>query len=220
MKARLHDRMEVVYEDTDLIVIDKSAGVLSYPVEGKREEAAIQLVRRYWKATRASNHHLYLLHRLDAETSGLMVFAKTTLAREALLSQFEKHTVLRSYVAVTWGIPGKKQGRIHTMLGRNFTGRRAVTSRGREAITDYRMVKTNPVRNRSLIRCRLQTGRTHQVRIHLAHIGAPVLGDPVYGAKQHGRLMLHAEALGFIHPRTHRTVVFRTSLPRGFRLAL
>lgn len=220
MKTRLHEKIDVVYEDTDVIVIDKASGVLSYPVEDRREEAAIQLVRRYWKAQGAQNQNLYLLHRLDADTSGLMMFAKTTLAREALHAQFEEHSVVRSYLAVTWGIPGKKRDKIHTMLGRNVRGRRAVTPRGREAVTFYEVLRHNPARNRALVRCRLHTGRTHQVRIHLSHIGAPVLGDDVYGLKKHGRLMLHAEALGFFHPRSHRNIVFRTQIPHGFRHAL
>lgn len=220
MKQRLHEKIAVVYEDVDVIVIDKAPGVLSYPVENRRDEAAIQLIRRYWKARGMPNQNLYLLHRLDEATSGLMVYAKTTLAREGLRKQFEDHTVLRSYLAVTWGIPKKGHGEIHTMLGRDVQGRRAVSNRGREALTHYEVLARNPQRGRSLVRCRLHTGRTHQVRIHLAHLEAPVLGDTVYGQKNHGRLMLHAEALGFQHPRSRRVLVFRTPIPPGFRNAM
>ena len=103
MKPRLHERIAVVFEDTDVVIIDKAAGVLSYPVEGRREEAAIQLVRRYWKMRSDPQEHLYLLHRLDQGTSGLMMFAKTSLARERLQVQFEEHSIVRCYLAVTRG---------------------------------------------------------------------------------------------------------------------
>lgn len=220
MKLRLFEKIHVVHEDTDLILVEKASGVLSYPVEGRREEGAIQLIRRYWKAIGAANSNLYLLHRLDEDTSGLMVFAKTSLARESLRAQFEEHSVVRCYLAITVGIPRKKSGEIHTMLGRNFKGRRDVTAHGREAITFFEVLKEVPARNRALIRCRLYTGRTHQVRLHLKHIGVPILGDPLYGSKSQGRLMLHAESLGFVHPRSGRAVVFRSSMPEPLRRSL
>ncbi len=226
IKKKLHERIHVVYEDRDIIVVDKSHGILSYPVEGEREESAIQLIRRYWKAIRSKSEHLYLLHRLDRETSGLLVFAVSSLARASLLEQFADHSVVRSYIAVTQGIPANKEKRIETFLGRDVRGRRSVTSKGKAAVTLYRVLKENRLANRALIRCYLETGRTHQVRIHLAHVGAPVIGDPVYarsGTRSRntpGRMALHAEALGFIHPRTGRPFLLRTSIPQQLKAML
>jgi 23S rRNA pseudouridine1911/1915/1917 synthase len=221
MRKKLHERIQVLYEDLDLIVIEKAEGIISYPVEGSRDESAIQLIRRYWKVQGNTNKNLYLLHRLDKDTSGLLVFAKTSLARESLLKQFEEHTVVRQYLAVTQGIPRKPKGEIHTKIGHDFRGRRAVSQYGKEAITAYEVSARNPALERALVACRLKTGRTHQVRIHLAYIGAPVIGDAVYSKEhQQGRLALHAQMLGFMHPRTGLPIVFRIPLPESLKRLL
>jgi len=226
MRARLHERIEVVHEDSDLIVIGKAAGIISYPVEGDPSESAIQLIRRYWKAQGRKQDQLYLLHRLDKATAGLLVFAKTSMARQSLQKQFEHHSVVREYVAVTSGIPRKPYGDIKTLLGRDFKNQRAVSTAGRLAVTHYQVVRMNRSSNRALIRCRIHTGRTHQVRIHMAHIGAPILGDYVYDKQRHQpskkrshpeRLALFADTLGFIHPRNNAPVIFRMSLPDELR---
>jgi len=216
-RKKLHERIEVVFEDLDLIVVNKAAGILSYPIEGEREESAIQLIRRYWKSQNNQHQQLYLMHRLDKETSGLIVFAKTSLARDSLRRQFEAHTVVRGYLAVTNGIPERKSGKIHTFLGRNERGRRSVAREGKPAITRYEVIVLNKSLQRSIVRCYLHTGRTHQVRIHLAHIGTPVLGDSVYGHRSPGRMALHAEVLGLLHPRSAQPIVFRMSLPEEIR---
>lgn len=220
MKPKLHERIEVVYEDLDVVIIEKAAGVITYPVEDHERGSAIQLVRQFWKLQRKSNEHLYLLHRLDKETSGLLVFAKTTRARESLRNQFEQHSVIREYLAVTAGIPEKKRGRIRTMLGRNRRGRRAVALTGRHAETHFEVIRENTRLNRALVCCRLKTGRTHQIRIHLSHLNAPVLGDPVYGKDRAQGLALHAAALGFMHPRSGLPLVLRSSLPVRLRQLL
>jgi 23S rRNA pseudouridine1911/1915/1917 synthase len=214
-RKRLHERIEVVYEDRDLLVIFKAAGILTYPVENERGESAIQLIRRYWKSQRVRNEHLYLIHRLDKETSGLLVFAKSSLARESLHRQFEEHSIIRCYLAITDRAPERSKGEIRTRLGRNPRGKRAVARFGKLAITRYEVLKSS--RNRTLIRCELVTGRTHQIRIHLAHLGAPVVGDSIYGKGKAQRMALHAEALGFHHPRSHQAIVFRTSLPADLK---
>ena len=214
---KLHDRIEVVYEDPDLIVIEKAAGVISYPVDPREKNSAIQLVRQYWRVTGKENEHLYLLHRLDQQTSGLLVFAKTTMARHSLSMQFEQHTIIREYLAVTSGIPSRKQGVFRTFLGRDSRGKRSVESRGKQAVTHIEVVAENASLNRALVRCRLDTGRTHQIRIHLAHLHTPVLGDSVYGKHPADRLALHAAVLGFIHPRTKAPVVLRSSLPQSVK---
>lgn len=217
MKSKLHEKVEIVYEDTDVVVIEKAAGVITYPLEEREKDSAIQLIRQFWKFQGKSNQHLYLIHRLDKETSGLLVFAKTTRARESLLRQFEEHSVIREYIAVTEGIPRRKKGEIKTLLGHDRRGRRAVSHRGKLAITRYEVLQEDRVHDRALVSCRLETGRTHQIRIHLAHINAPVLGDGVYGRERSGRLALHALALGFLHPGTRRPIVLRSSVPPELR---
>jgi 23S rRNA pseudouridine1911/1915/1917 synthase len=220
VRKSLLDRIEVLYQDLDVVVIEKASGVLSYPVEGDRSEGAIQLIRRYWKTQNELQQHLYLLHRLDKNTSGLMVFARTSLARQSLQQQFEQHSVVRSYIAVCSGIPRRNQGNIKTLLGRDFRGKRAVSTAGKLAVTSYLVISTDAYNQHALVRCNLRTGRTHQVRIHLAHIGAPIIGDVVYGNKTGPRLALHAEALGFIHPRTGAPLLFRSSLPKELKQLL
>ena len=223
---KLHERVEVVYEDQDLIVIEKGAGVLSYPLEGRPEESAIRLIRRYWKHNNRGNEHLYLLHRLDKETSGLMVFAKTSLARNSLQKQFEEHSVVRGYLAVTDGVPDRNSGSIQTFLGRDTDGRRAVARKGKSAVTRYDVVCANTRMNRALVRCYLHTGRTHQVRIHMAHLNSPVSGDVVYGRRTGDRrdrtlrMALHAEVLGIVHPRSGVPLLIRSSLPLEIRRLL
>lgn len=217
---RLHERIQVIYEDCDVIVIEKAGGIVSYPVEGHETGTAIQLIRKYWKVRDSMNQNLYLLHRLDKDTSGLMVFAKTSRARATLREQFDRHSIVRGYVAVTSGVPEKRKGEIKTFLGRDSRGKRAVTSNGRFAWTSYQVVAENDIRRRALIRCRLHTGRTHQVRIHLAYIGAPVVGDEVYGRTSGIRLALHADTLAFLHPRSGLPIAFHTSLPLELRALL
>ena len=217
MKQGQRDWIEVVYEDLDLIIIEKPSGIITYPVEPHTRDSAIQLIRRVWRKKRQSDSHLYLVHRIDQETSGLLVFAKTTLARRSLMDQFSRHLVLREYLAVTNGIPNEIKGEIRTFLGRNFRGKRSVAFSGKQAITNYLVLRQNRASNRSLVLCRLQTGRTHQIRIHLAHLVAPVLGDAVYGKKRSGRLALHAATLGLIHPRTHGPLLLYSSPPPEWR---
>jgi 23S rRNA pseudouridine1911/1915/1917 synthase len=219
-RKSLLDRVEVIYEDVDLIVIEKASGILSYPLDGDETESVIQLIRRYWKSQNLPHQHLYLIHRLDKDTSGLMVFAKTSLARQSLQRQFEQHSVVRGYAAVCGGIPRRERGTMKTLLGRDRSGKRTVSPKGRLAITSYFVADSNQQKQRALVRCFLQTGRTHQVRIHLAHVGAPVLGDPIYGKTPASRLALHAETLGFIHPRTRAPWLFRSSLPKEIKMLL
>jgi 23S rRNA pseudouridine1911/1915/1917 synthase len=219
-RKSLLDRIEVIYEDVDLVVIEKANGILSYPQDGDRTESAIQLIRRYWKTRDLPHQNLYLIHRLDKDTSGLMVFAKTSLARHSLQRQFEQHSVVRGYAAVCGGIPRNDYGTMKTLLGRGRGGKRTVTQKGRLAITSYTVESRNVQKQRSLIRCFLRTGRTHQVRIHLAHLGTPVIGDAIYGKIHASRLGLHAEILGFIHPRTNGPLLFRSSLPPEVKMLL
>lgn len=219
MRQKLHERALVIYEDADIILIEKSAGLLSYPVpEDRKNDTAIQLIRRYWKSKNVQNRNLYLLHRLDRDTSGLMIFAKTTLARKSLANQFNEHTVVRGYIAITQGIPNPRQGTLETMLGRKFTGKRGVSDYGKPSKTRYEVVRSSS--SKAMVYCSLHTGRTHQVRIHMMHLGTSVVGDPIYGKTKGKRLYLHSYILGFIHPRTQKPQLFLSSIPESFKALL
>ena len=217
-KRKKYELGTIIYEDVDIVVFEKSAGLLSYPLKNDQSPSAIQLIRRIWKSQQRLNQNLYLLHRLDRETSGLMIFAKTTLARRSLTEQFHEHSVVRGYMAITQGIPVHSHGTIRTMLGRRVTGRRGVTTHGKLSITNYVVRKS--FRKNALVYCSLHTGRTHQVRIHMAHLGTPVIGDPVYGKSKGGRMFLHAHVLGFMHPRSNAPHVYVSSLPEEFKKIL
>jgi 23S rRNA pseudouridine1911/1915/1917 synthase len=218
LRQKLHERALVIYEDPDVLLLEKSAGLLSYPLPNDRSDSAIQLIRRYWKSKNIHNRNLYLLHRLDRDTSGLMIFAKTTLARKSLTNQFNEHSIIRGYMAITEGIPSSPKGILETMLGRKVTGKRGVTDRGKQSKTHYEVVRVSS--NRALVYCSLHTGRTHQVRIHLAHLETPVIGDPIYGKTKGKRLYLHSHILGFVHPRTQKPHLFLSSLPETFKFEL
>lgn len=217
LRQKLHERALVIYEDSDVLLLEKSAGLLSYPLPKDHGDSAIQLIRRYWKSQNVQNRNLYLLHRLDRDTSGLMIFAKTTLARKSLTVQFNDHSIVRGYVAITEGIPSPTKGTLETMLGRKVSGKRGVTNRGKASKTYYEVQRVSS--KRALVYCSLYTGRTHQVRIHLAHLGTPVIGDPIYGKTTGKRLYLHSNVLGFIHPRTHKPQLFLSSVPETFKKA-
>jgi 23S rRNA pseudouridine1911/1915/1917 synthase len=218
MRQKLHERTLVIYEDSDVLLLEKSEGLLSYPLSDDRSDSAIQLIRRYWKSKNIQNRNLYLLHRLDRDTSGLMIFAKTTLARKSLTIQFNEHSIIRGYIAITEGIPSPGEGTLETMLGRKFTGKRGVTDRGKQSKTFYKVQRTSS--KRALVYCSLHTGRTHQVRIHMAHLGTPVVGDSIYGRSKGKRLFLHSHILGFIHPRTQKPCLFLSSIPEIFKREL
>ncbi len=215
LRQKLHERALVIYEDSDVLLIEKSEGLLSYPLPDNRDDSAIQLIRRYWKSKNIQNRNLYLLHRLDRDTSGLMIFAKTTLARKSLTDQFNEHSIIRGYIAVTQGIPSPAKGTLETMLGRKFSGKRGVTDRGKLSKTYYEVMRASS--SRALVYCSLHTGRTHQVRIHMMHLGTPVVGDPIYGKMKGNRLFLHSHILGFIHPRTNKPQLFLSWIPESFK---
>jgi 23S rRNA pseudouridine1911/1915/1917 synthase len=167
-----------------------------------------------------------IVHRIDKDTSGLLVVAKTDVAHEGLAAQFAKHDIDRRYLAVTAGRPNPLEGRIDAPLARSSANRQKMAiveqGRGKRAVTHYRTLR--PLRESALVECRLETGRTHQVRVHLASIGHPLLGDPVYGRTRQGhrellkrlnfeRQALHAAELGFIHPVTGQSLSFKSAVP-------
>lgn len=214
--------LKIVYEDRDVIVIDKPAGMVVHPAPGNREGTLVNaLLAHCGKSLSGINGVLRpgIVHRLDKDTSGLIVVAKNDAAHQALAKQFADRSLSRTYKALVWGIPRPLLGSIEAPIGRSTRDRKkmAVTARGKSARTNYRVVES--FKNTSLVECKLATGRTHQIRVHFAHKKHPLIGDPVYGPKCHlgaidfPRQALHAAALEFRHPRSGKVMRFRSPLP-------
>jgi 23S rRNA pseudouridine1911/1915/1917 synthase len=229
----------VLYEDADLIVIDKAAGMAVHRGPGNETGTLVGALLHHCAGALSGIGGVArpgIVHRLDKDTSGVMVAAKTDRAHQGLSALFSSHDIERSYLALTRGAPEPRRGRIETRIGRSSHDRKKMAvlkAGGREAITDYAVERAFGPAARPLaarVRCRLETGRTHQIRVHLASKGAPCLGDPVYGsgapamavrqaveAAGQKRQALHAAVLGFIHPVTHGAMRFETPPPEDMR---
>jgi 23S rRNA pseudouridine1911/1915/1917 synthase len=233
--------LTVVYEDKDLIVIDKPAGLVVHPAAGNPDGTLVNALIAHCGDSLAGVGGVArpgIVHRLDKDTSGLLVAAKNERAMSSLGKQFAKHTIERAYNAVVWGSPRLGDGVIDTQIGRNPFDRKrmgVLRTGGKEARTRYRVLERFGDPDRplaSLIECRLETGRTHQIRVHLTHLGHPLIGDPSYGRSRQApraktpdeaaayetimnfpRQALHAAVLGFQHPSLHRTLRFESSWP-------
>ncbi len=233
--------LNVVYEDDDLIIIDKPAGLVVHPAAGNPDMTLVNALIAHCGDSLSGiggEARPGIVHRLDKDTSGLMVAAKNDIAHRGLAKQFSDHSLDRAYKAVVWGVPKIKAGAIEGNIGRNPRNRKkmAVVSRGgKHAITHYTVEQRIGQDNQywaSLIECRLETGRTHQIRVHMTSLGHPIIGDPVYGAKDAkklqknvsdlfhkaveglGRQALHAYLIGFIHPISGEKISFKSPLPR------
>lgn len=216
--------LDILYEDADVIVINKPAGLVVHPAPGNPDRTLVNALIHHCGASLQGIGGVRrpgIVHRLDKDTSGVMVAAKTAAAHEALVAQFQAHTIERRYGALVWGVPTPHAGRIEGNIGRSPRNRKKMAvlrTGGRPAATNYRVIRTlgagEPVASR--VECRLETGRTHQIRVHMAHIGHPVVGDPIYGGKRRFpkgaaapiRQALHAFRLGFRHPSTGEFVRF------------
>jgi 23S rRNA pseudouridine1911/1915/1917 synthase len=233
--------LDVVYEDADLIVIDKPAGLVVHPAAGNPDGTLVNaLITHCGESLKGVGGEARpgIVHRLDKDTSGLLVAAKNERAMASLAKQFANHTIERAYHAVVWGAPRSTEGHVESQIGRNpFDRKRMAVLRGggKEARTRYRVVEKFGDGARpfaSLIECRLETGRTHQIRVHLTHLGHPLIGDPSYGkarqpprpktpaeevaftvAATFPRQALHAYILGFQHPSLHKTLRFERPEP-------
>ena len=232
--------LNIVYEDDDLIIIDKPSGFVVHPAAGNRDNTLVNaLISHCGNSLSGISGEMRpgIVHRLDKDTSGLIVAAKNDRAHRGLAQQFADHTINRAYKAVVWGKPAHKSGIIEGNIARNPRNRKkmAIVNRGgKHAITHYRVEKNIESKGQlcaSYIECRLETGRTHQIRVHLTSIGNPIIGDPLYGSKDATKLRnkvsanfdeavnvlngqaLHAYLLGFVHPINGKKILFRSAVP-------
>ncbi|HEX2137423.1 MAG TPA: RluA family pseudouridine synthase [Microvirga sp.] len=240
--------LSVVYEDSDLIVIDKPAGLVVHPAAGHDSGTLVNALIAHCGESLSGIGGVRrpgIVHRLDKDTSGLLVVAKTDSAHQGLAAQFADHgrsgPLERAYLALVWGVPARRRATIAAALARSPHNREKMAvvprERGRFAVTHYEVETVLPPGGEpaaSLVRCALETGRTHQIRVHMAHIGHPLLGDELYGSgfktkanrlseaqrsalARLGRQALHAAVLGFEHPRTGEPLRFESPLPADLR---
>lgn len=216
--------LKIVYEDADLMVVDKPAGVTVYPAPGHPEHTLINYVLAHFPglAEMGGSPRPGVVHRLDKDTSGLMIVAKNPKAQLKLAEQFASHTVLKEYVTLVKGHLSPEQGIIEAPIGRDPANRQRMTivDSGRPATTDYRVLKY--YKDYTLVAVTIHTGRTHQIRVHMKAIGFPVVGDATYGVKVSflGRQFLHAHRLGFRQPSTDEWVELTSPLPPDLENAL
>lgn len=214
--------LEILFEDPDLIVLNKPPGMVVHPAAGNREHTLVNALLHHCAglSTIGGEQRPGIVHRLDKETSGCIVVAKNDDAHRALAAQFGSREVRKIYLALVRGHLRNQSGLIENNIGRHPVQRRQMTvtdaPRSRHARTAYRVTREFP--EGSLVECTLHTGRTHQIRVHLKHLGHPILGDAVYGTRGgYPRQMLHAWQLGFTHPRTGQALHFEAPLPADFR---
>jgi 23S rRNA pseudouridine1911/1915/1917 synthase len=237
--------LDIVYEDDDIMVIHKPAGLVVHPAYNNWQGTLVNgLLFHFQQLPTREGSYPGLVHRIDKDTSGLLVIGKTTSALQHLGEQFRAHSIERTYWALVWGTPEPPEGTIHTMLGRSAKDRRITevfpldNPFGKEAITHYKTLQD--LHYVALIQCNLETGRTHQIRAHLKHLGHPLFGDTTYGGdrilkgtvfnkyrdfvmncfKLLPRQALHAKSLGFVHPTTGKKMFFDSKLPTDFQAVL
>ncbi len=234
--------LNIVYEDDHLLVVNKEAGMVVHPAYQNWSGTLVNALTYHFQnlpEMKGNEGRPGLVHRIDKDTSGLLVIAKSEVAMNGLAKQFFDHTIERTYYALVWGTPEKEKGTINVNLGRSLKDRRVTAAFedsdiGRHAITHYEVLKD--LRYVSLLKCNLETGRTHQIRAHMKYIGHPLFNDATYGGdkvlkgtqfskykhfvencfKIIPRQALHAKSLGFIHPATHKTMQFDSELPEDF----
>ena len=221
--------LRVVFEDEHLLVVDKPAGLVVHPAAGNPDGTLVNALLHHCGGSLSGIGGVArpgIVHRIDKDTSGLLVVAKTDVAHEGLARQFSAHSIERRYLAIVTGVPKASEGKVDAPLARSSTNRKKIAiveaNRGKRAVTYWRRLTV--LKEAALVECRLETGRTHQVRVHMASLGHPLVGDPVYGrsGKTHGSLLkelgfhrqaLHAAELGFIHPVTKSRLSFASAMP-------
>jgi 23S rRNA pseudouridine1911/1915/1917 synthase len=221
--------LTIVFEDEHLLVVDKPAGLVVHPAAGNFDGTLVNALLHHCGGSLSGIGGVArpgIVHRIDKDTSGLLVVAKTDVAHEGLARQFAAHSIDRRYLAIVSGVPRVTEGVVDAPLARSAANRKKIAivegSRGKRAVTHWK--RLNALRDAALVECRLETGRTHQIRVHMASVGHPLLGDPVYGrsGKTHGKLLkelsfsrqaLHAAELGFTHPVTKHRLSFSSPMP-------
>jgi 23S rRNA pseudouridine1911/1915/1917 synthase len=231
--------LEILFEDSDLVVVNKPAGMVTHPAYGNYTGTLVNALLHHCGTLGAGGDPIRpgIVHRLDKNTSGVMVAAKNDTAHAKLAKQFAARTIRREYQAIVWGRFGESSGLIEAGLGRSKSDRKkmAVVDGGKSAATEYTVLEQFPYL--ALLRLKLRTGRTHQIRVHLAHINHPVFGDPTYNGRRivwgsggggqksqvqqllalMPRQALHAKTIGFVHPTTRNQLFFETDLPTDMR---
>ncbi|TVP52021.1 MAG: RluA family pseudouridine synthase [Mongoliibacter sp.] len=234
--------LDIVYEDDSLMIVNKAAGMVVHPAHGNWTGTLVNALVYYFNqlpTMPGNTGRPGLVHRIDKDTSGLLVIAKTEEAMTHLANQFFNHSIERTYIAMIWGEPEANEGTINAHVGRSAKDRRIVDTfpdgdQGKHAITHWKVIQ--PLRYVSLVQCQLETGRTHQIRAHMKHIGHPLFNDAMYGGDKIRkgtqfskyksfvkncfdilpRQALHAKSLGFIHPKSGEKLYFESPLPKDF----
>lgn len=216
--------LDIVYEDDDVIVVNKPQGMVVHPAPGHPDHTLVNaLLYHSPLSTINGEFRPGIVHRIDKDTSGLLMVAKNDMAHRSLAAQLKAKTNEREYVALVHGVIKEDQGTIDVPLGRSPKDRKkqAVVADGRHAVTHFKVLKR--YQHYTLVSCRLETGRTHQIRVHMKYIGHPLAGDPLYGPRKtlpgNGQY-LHARLLGFKHPRTGKQLTFTAPLPSYFQKML
>ena len=232
-------KLDIIYEDDDLLVINKPAGIIMHPGAGNYDETIVNALMYYNKdslSTIGDELRPGIVHRIDKDTSGLIVVAKNNITHENLSHQFSEHTISRVYQLLVWGKLRPSSGKIDTFITRSSKNRQMMevsSSKGKQAITNYKTIEifeNDKTPTLSLVECKLETGRTHQIRVHMTHMGNSIMGDGKYKKKYKklknidtnlenliyklDRQFLHAQTLGFIHPKTNKEMTFTSILPQ------
>ena len=213
--------LNIVYEDDDVIVVNKENGMVVHPAVGNTKHTLVNGLLYHSKELSKNNGEFRpgIVHRIDAYTTGLLMVAKNDKAHDFLAKQLSEKTTHRKYIALVWGVINNDTGTIDAPIGRDINDRKkmSITASGKEAITHFKVLKR--YKDATLIELKLETGRTHQIRVHMNYIGHPVVNDPVYGKRKlidNTGQCLHAKELGFIHPKTKKYMEFNSELPECF----